>query len=304
MAAYRGSPNRNGGRTFKDPQDPTSPAGWANLPVAYAMQEGPVAAPMMMRRPEPAVIIQTLSPAAKRQLKEQGFTNGLMESLEVNKRALPLSIWVVDNSGSMVTVDGHHIVALPNRRYKFVNCPRWREMQETVDYHCQLASLLRSPTTFRLLNPPGAIAGPQTFEVGRATDPQSADHELAIAQSVMMNSQPGGVTPLAMHIHEIRTLLITEIIPTLNNAKVTIVLATDGLPTDARGYSNSFVQQQFADALRSLEGLPVWIVVRLCTDDEEVVSYWNNLDSQVELSLEVLVRISANALKCAMTLEI
>merc|ERR1712157_161158 len=48
------------------------------------------------------------------------------------------------------------------------------------------------------------------------------------------------------------------------------------------------IQQEFKDCLRSLEGLPVWIVVRLCTDEDSVVEFYNDLDSELELSLEVL----------------
>jgi hypothetical protein len=32
----------------------------------------------------------------------------------------------------------------------------------------------------------------------------------------------------------------------------------------------------------------VWVVVRLCTDDKEVVDYWNNIDNQLELDIDVV----------------
>jgi hypothetical protein len=54
------------------------------------------------------------------------------------------------------------------------------------------------------------------------------------------------------------------------------------------GNTNDAVKRDFVNALRSLEGLPVWIVIRLCTDDDAIVEFWNELDSQLELSLEVL----------------
>jgi hypothetical protein len=199
----------------------------------------------------------------------------------------------------MATADGHRIVPQKNGTLKFSTCTRWKEMQETVDYHTQLAAVLNSPTTYRLLNNPGAVAGPQIFrvahshqdDVGGGHHHNTIDHDLAVAQSVMMNAQPAGVTPLAQHVEMIRQEIVQmESQLRHTGGKVAIILATDGLPTDVRGYSNTTVQAQFVETLRSLEGLPVWIVVRLCTDADDVVRYWNDLDEQLELSLEVLVR--------------
>lgn len=289
-----------------------------DIPVAYGVPMPPPAPAYHNDHNHPihnhndTATVRPITDAARRSLKEQGYTNGQIESLQRNLLAFLLRIWVVDNSGSMATADGHRIVAQTDRQhighYQMKNCTRWREMQETVEYHSRVAALLHAPTTFRLLNPPGALAGPQTFHIGHHdhinnnnhNDPATLlDHELAVAQSVMMNTQPSGFTPLAQHIQEIRTMILTD--PSLQRlldgtgAKVAIVLATDGLPTDAQGYSNSFARQQFVDALRSLEGLPVWIVVRLCTDENDVVRFWNDLDKEVELSLEVLDDFAAEA---------
>jgi hypothetical protein len=33
-------------------------------------------------------------------------------------------------------------------------------------------------------------------------------------------------------------------------------------------------------------------VVRLCTDNDKIVSYWNNIDSQLELEMDVLDDLS------------
>ena len=40
--------------------------------------------------------------------------------------------------------------------------------------------------------------------------------------------------------------------------------------------------------MRQLEKLPVWVVVRLCTDEDKMVNYWNNVDSEVDLNMDVI----------------
>eukprot|EP00977_Amphora_coffeiformis_P009970 scaffold2330_cov153-Amphora_coffeaeformis.AAC.2 len=214
-----------------------------------------------------------------RDLRDQGFTQGLAESLQTNKRAFPLSIWIIDNSGSMNQRDGHRFVETTNSSVvKVVECTRWAEMQQTVSYHVQLAALLQSPTVFRMLNDPGRVAGPQQFSIAETTTSSSPgggsdamtriSEQVAVAQQVMLNTTPGGVTPLIPHLQEVRqNILDMEDQLRAEGAKVVLVLATDGLPTDERGISDRATQQQFVSALRSLEGLPVWIVVRLCTDE-------------------------------------
>lgn len=225
------------------------------------------------------------------QLVDQGYTRGLAQSLAQTIKAFPMRIWVVDNSGSMQATDGHRFVQTKRSdNVKVVSCSRWNEIKECVEYHAQMASALEAPTTFRMLNDPGCGPGSQQFGVAETNlDPNVLQEEVDRAVAIMSTAQPGGVTPLCTHIEEIRQAVF-DLAPKLHadGCKVSVILATDGLPTDERGYGGAAIQQQFLNALRNLEGLPVWLVIRLCTDEDKVVDFYNDLDNQLELSMDVL----------------
>lgn len=188
----------------------------------------------------------------------------------------------------MQAPDGHRIVdTLKPGDIKIVACSRWEEIQECANYHINLAGALMTPTRFRLLNNPGITVGPQNFSV--AENPENVADDIHAAQNIIRKARPGGCTPLTAHIIEIarEVKLLT---PTLraNGQRVVICIATDGLPTNEAGYGGDAHQKDFVEALRLLEGYPVWIVVRLCTDEEKVVKFYNDLDMMLELSIEVL----------------
>mmetsp|Transcript_21397 Transcript_21397/g.51728 ORF Transcript_21397/g.51728 Transcript_21397/m.51728 type:complete len:419 (+) Transcript_21397:68-1324(+) len=234
------------------------------------------------------------APVTERQIKQlvdQGYTRGHATSLAQTIKNFPLRIWVIDNSGSMQTTDGHRFVQTKRTQdVKVVNCSRWSEIKDCIEYHVQMAAALEAPTTFRMLNDPACGPNSQQFGVAEnALDTHVLQEEVDRAISIMKTARPGGVTPLVQHIEEIKQS-VQELEPQLraDGCRVAIILATDGLPTDSRGYGGAAIQQQFLEALRGLEGLPVWVVVRLCTDEESVVEYYNDLDGQLELSLEVL----------------
>jgi len=230
--------------------------------------------------------------------KEQGFSKGLAETLTTNNAAFPLRIWIVDNSGSMNKLDGHRIIVENERRNKnkkrlrFVDCTRWTELRHTIEYHSQMACRLRAPTVFRMLNRPSDVTLPQQFSIGERGIDQTTllDEDLTIALQTLQNlPRPVGVTPLTEHIREVR-MNVMGMAPSLqaDGGRIAIVIATDGLPSNSQGRHDESTKRQFVDALRSLEGLPVWIVIRLCTDDDDVVEFYNDLDEELELSLEVL----------------
>merc|ERR1711924_187444 len=47
--------------------------------------------------------------------------------------------------------------------------------------------------------------------------------------------------------------------------RVVLHIASDGEASDGR----------ISDQMAPLRNLPVWVVIRLCTDSDDVVSYWN-----------------------------
>jgi hypothetical protein len=94
-----------------------------------------------------------------------------------------------------------------------------------------------------------------------------------------LDGSPGGGTPLCYHVNQVAQQ-IAAIAPELKAAgkKASLIICSDGEASDG----------DITDALRPLNNLPVWVVIRLCTNEEPVVSYWSNIDSQLELNMDVL----------------
>ena len=264
-------------------QQTQSPAIASVTPMPYPSDETPVAMPVPSDGME-SDVKNGVTEDQIQSLLEQGYSRGLAQMLGESLDVFPLRVWIVDNSGSMSLNDGHRFVSTSSSsNIKVVQCTRWKEIQETVEYHARMAALMKAPTIFRLLNDPGRIVGPQIFGVADKGD-HLIDSDLQLALSTISNASPTGGTPLCRHVAEIREQ-IAIMAPQLQaeGRKVAITIATDGVPTDTSSYGGNFV-----NVLKTLEGLPIWIVIRLCTDDSKIVKYYNDLDSQLEFSVEVL----------------
>lgn len=227
-------------------------------------------------------------------LREQGFPKGLAQDLYSSSLAFSLRIWIVDNSGSMNIGDGSAFTENEKGEVEAVSCSRWNEIQETVIYHAKLAALLRAPTIFRILNPCKGNS-PEAFSVADKGD-EMIDSDVSNAIDFMRNTAAVGTTPLTRHVNEIRDI-VHNMLPTLTSEgkRIAIVLATDGLPSDYNGFSGAKERNEFIESLKSLEGLPIWIVIRLCTGEESIVDFYNNLDTQLEYPIEVLDDFVAEA---------
>lgn len=213
-------------------------------------------------------------------LKGLGFTDGLCDTLIRDSLRTTQRFWIMDNSGSMSTPDGHRLVQSSVGDTQLSPCTRWKELQETAIYHAHLAGYLQVPTEFEFLNSPGPFQ--KSFTVKNQNDALKAAR-------MIQRAEPVGATPLAAVVENIRKK-IEGMMPKLTNegTQVSLVIATDGLPTDSVGYGGEEANAKLGKALGSLAGLPVSTVIRLCTDDEQVVEFYNTLDGQLELNLDVL----------------
>ncbi|KAL3936042.1 MAG: hypothetical protein SGBAC_008555 [Bacillariaceae sp.] len=269
--------------------------------------------------------------------KTLGIPNGLMNTLLKQNDDFSKRIWLVDNSGSMRQEDGHKL-AKPSSEPKDSNSnsnsehflatnddvSRWGELQETVLLHAQLSAALHQPTEFRLMNDPTAQSGdktehkrrlafttsssastgtivPSSFRVGYDT---SMKDGLKQAQSILSKTKPSGNTPLLQSLAAIRDEIKTDLLPQLkaDGTKVAIVIVTDGAGNynlDNLGQDEATLHQEFMDSIRDLlEGLPVTVVLRLCTDYGPIVDLYNQLDAELD-GLDVLDDYHAEAAEVA-----
>jgi len=109
-------------------------------------------------------------------------------------------------------------------------------------------------------------------------------------EKIMNRNKPKGKTPLHEAVLDVRADVV-RMLPQLHadGMKVTIVICTDGCSNDALAQKNENGEptapvepyRELEDALESLQGLPVNVVIRLCTDYGEVVDFYNGLDQRM-----------------------
>ena len=158
-----------------------------------------------------------------------------------------------------------------------ISCSRWTELTEALKFHVNFARQASAPSEFRLLNgaPPIRIGMNDSEEANRLT-----------ALNAILEGSPSGGTPLCRHIREVIVQIrAAEQELRANGQKACVIIATDGESSDGN----------IAEAMAPLKDLPVWVVVRLCTDEDRIVQYWNSIDEQLELSMDVLDDLSGEA---------
>ena len=219
-------------------------------------------------------------------LPKGGWTHGLMREMSKSTASFPVRYVIVDNSASMNLSDGRRLVANKDGHLCPVTSTRWAELGDSILELANVTAALRAETHYHLLNP--SVEG-QYFVLNAqdsSTARDSRPSDIAQLRRVMKTPCEYS-TPLTEAVERIAKCIAPSEGALRDAGKRAIVIvATDGLPDDA----NSFVR-----AMINLQRLPVWVVVRLCTNDDGVVDYWTKLDKQSEMPLEVLDDIAGEA---------
>lgn len=210
----------------------------------------------------------------------QGFTLGLQTLMLDNLRKIPIRYFICDDSGSMASNDGQRVIG-DGYSTKIIPCSRWSEMNEALRFHINLSHSSRAPSEFRFLN------SSQPIMIGLGDNYNDVHAKDALLD--LLQGSPGGGTPLCRHIREVaeKILIIT---PELRSKgqKAVLVIFTDGKADDGR----------LTEAMRPLKTLPVTVVIRLCTDEKGIIDYWNNVDAELEINMDVLDDFESEAKEC------
>jgi len=198
------------------------------------------------------------------------WPEGLQTAFINNLEKVPFRFFICDDSGSMATGDGKIAIEY-NGAVKASNCSRWKELTTALLFHAEVAHRGCIPTEFRFLN---ACA---PLHVGYDITQPPDNYNALVSQ--LSTGSPHGGTPLCRHINEIAQI-IRQRTPALLAAgkKAVIIIATDGEASDG----------DVRAALRPLKELPVWIILRFCTNEDKIVDTWNRIDAELELNMDVI----------------
>lgn len=204
-----------------------APAASSARPEAQADAAQLVAAPLIVQ-PVPA------APAMQRQrsmpslsaLSALGIPPGLARLAVDEAHRVGLRLFLLDNSGSTNTPDGHE---LNEEGTRLLSCTRWQEICASARAACKLGAATGVPCEFHLLNPLRArsntVEGDDFIRTHDATD-------VPRLEAFLRRCSPGGVTPLAEALHSLRPRLDAFASSEGASGRAAfLIIVTDGEPT-------------------------------------------------------------------------
>ena len=213
-------------------------------------------------------------------LRNHGFSMGMINAFHSHKDSFPLRVWILDNSSAMGVRDAH--IVRGNQLQSIDNVTRWEELKDCLIFHTELTARFLLPTRFSLLNVPQQGL-PQYFSLAQSGN---LIEEQQIVRNLLTNVIPNGPTPITTQLQLLHAY-VSSIESQLKDRRhiVPIVITTQGLPTNAIGETSTLVINEFFQILHSFEALPVSIALRLCTDDEKAIDFYNSVDKRLKLDV-------------------
>lgn len=238
----------------------------------------------------------------KEHLRSLDFPEGLVRTFLDHVDSTACRLWLIDNSEHMSGRDAHLMRQQGDTVEKVNGASRWEESSDCVLFHATFGAECWMPTKYLFLNDPSPNPELQLLGLCQNQPGAAVDRELQTLRTVMSSVVPAGSVPLARRIRSAVNYLKWEA-PRFRSANktATLCLSTQGLPTDKHGKHSKEAFKDFVDSLRLLEGMPVRIVVRLCTDDEKTIYLYDKLEEKLgNMTYDVLDDFWGEALEVYM----
>lgn len=231
-------------------------------------------------------------------MMELGMPSELAKLVVDDNSRVARRIFLLDNSGSTQSPDGKILRDAGDNKY-WQRCTRWEEIKDMAINHAKWNLEFGTPAEFVILNTFSSTSGLEEgidfFMIDKTKG--NGDEQIQQFTKMLNNINPRGTTPIADRIKKIREQLTPQATDLArNNQQVILILVTDGLPTNLMGRLDH--NQLVAEFRRLNAELPVMCVVRLCTDDNEVAEFYNEIDSEVELQLDIVDDMMSEAHEC------
>jgi len=143
---------------------------------------------------------------------------------------------------------------------------------------------------FLLLNPP-CPNEPQDGRDFVILDPNVGNvaDQLNRLSAMLTSNGPRSSTPLTMRLVQLRERLLRDRVGA-DGTRIMLCVVTDGLPTAPQSYECRPIDQSaYTNELKTFAAtFNCFIVIRLCTDEDTIVEYYNKVDEEMELPLDIL----------------
>ena len=107
-----------------------------------------------------------------------------------------------------------------------------------------------------------------------------------IIQSLKHVKLESRINPLAKQIRKLTRHFSKDAdILRKKNEFISVMICTHGIPTDEHGKCNQRVLKEFKDSLEELSYLPVRIMIRLATDNDQVLDFYAALDANSDVDV-------------------